>query len=335
MDTKQRYFMIDVLKLLFAYAIIVHHIFLINDKQLIYLDAFIPVMVSFFFAISGFLLYKKIESNIENKKIIVISYAKRILILYLFWSATLFVFRIKDIIKIGFDIKGQAIYWLKYFRILLFIGEYQLWYLIGLLWILAIFYLLLKNNKLKLNVIVAIILWIMNYALNSIQGKSDNIAIEKIIYVYKIMGNTTRNGLFTGFLFFVIGCLVAKYHNRITNWLRVRIITVVLVIASAVAWVIIISEISFHVSLFFIEPVLVFSLLVLSISFKKRFDTTRIGSYSSIVFLGHMFFVILICNIMNGNNIGVQFAIDIVCITIIAIVLERISRKNKKFKYLY
>lgn len=335
MQQSKRYSTIDILKFVFAYAIAIHHFLQINQQHCYYYEKIIPIIVAFFFSVSGFLLFKKIGKNNKDNKRIIIKYARRILILYLFWTLTIFIFRIPDIIKTGFNFKEQLLYWAKYIRVVLFIGEYQLWYLIGLIWILILFYFLLKKDKLKWNLIVATTLWIIHFIIENINVNGNPDIIRKILIVYKLTGNTTRNGLLTGYIFFIIGCLIAKYERKIIELFNKQIIYYILATIG-----VIISILTFLVNRnsymdFFVEPIIVSIMLILSILINISKNTQVIGSYSSIVFLGHTFFILLCNRIIGSNSIYLQLIVILVIITVFAMALERISRKHSILKILY
>lgn len=290
-------------------------------------------MVAFFFSVSGFLLFKKINNN-EDCRIIIKTYAKRILILYLFWSAVLFCFRIPHIISLGIDFRKQLIYWIKYLRILLFIGEYQLWYLIGLLWILLLFYLFFKKNSLKLNIIAAVFFWILKFIIDRIDINNVDGIIAKVLYIYKLTGNTTRNGLFTGYLFFVIGCIVAKHYSKVVHYSQSILYSGLTAVGCTALWYISSFTACLLWAQIIVEPVLVLSLLIFGISLKLPFKTDMIGKYSSIVFLSHMLFVLII-SALFPKHIAMQLVLLLVSVTAFSFVLERASRKIQYIKYIY
>ena len=155
-----RYSSIDISKLFFAYLIFIAHIFVINSIENDIVEALkclIDIVVPIFFLISGFFLYDNISSNLDKKNIIIKRYLKRIVVMYLIWETIMFTFRIPEIIKIGFNLKQQVIYWIKFFRVLVIIGDYQLWYLIGLVWAVLLFYALFRKNSLKACIMITVI----------------------------------------------------------------------------------------------------------------------------------------------------------------------------------
>ena len=215
----KRYSLIDMFKLLFAVYIAVYHSFRMIGKNTILMDCTTELVVPFFFVTSGFLLFNKINNNPDNKKNIVYGYCKRILQLYLVWSAIMFLFKIPEIINIGFDIERQFTWWIKYFRVLLLIGDYQLWFLLGLVWAIIIFYYLYSNNKLIKPIFLAIILWTIRIILDCNLFKALNSpALDKVVHFYYLFFGTTQNGIFVGFVFLVLGCVFAKYKVKIKKF---------------------------------------------------------------------------------------------------------------------
>lgn len=335
MQQSKRYSTIDVLKFIFAYVIVIHHVLYMNEYHWYYSEKIIPTIVAFFFSVSGFFLYKKINNDNKHNRTAIKKYFKRIVILYSFWSLVLFVFRIPEIYRIGLNFKGQLVYLAKYLRVILFIGEYQLWYLVGLLWILIVFAILLRKGKLRWNIIAAISFWITHFIIDNIHTIGNNCIGEKVLLLYKLTGNTTRNGLLTGYIFFILGCVIAKYEKEIKQWIRKSVARSVLLIASTVFLTSLYLFFSHYFVILIVEPIIVSLLLIIGIIFYFPAKTRLISDYSSIVFLGHMFFILIVLNTMSGINTFLQMAIVLLCVTLFTIVFERLSRKFIKIKNLF
>ena len=136
--------------------------------------------------------------------------------IYLIWSALMLPFKIPEIMQTGLHLKNQAVFWAKYFRIFLFIGDYQLWYLIGLIWAVILFTLCFKNNRLKPCVIAMGILYLIRILIECFpQIINSNVISANLLQAYMIVFGTTRNGIFVGFIYLMLGVLLAKYKEKL------------------------------------------------------------------------------------------------------------------------
>lgn len=330
---------IDIAKLLFAYLILIYHVLLMDKVSGFGFDLFkcwIEIIVPFFFVTSGYLIFSKICNDEGNKNKIVFSYLKRILILYLVWQIIMIVFRIPEAIKIGTNFKEQLLYWGKYFRVFVLIGDYQLWYLIGLVWALLIFLLLYRKN-LMICVIAAVILWGIHILIDVHPDLlNSNIVTSKILYLYNLILGTPRNGLLTGFSFLIVGCLFAKYKKYfVPSIKKCLIMLIIFILFFASLNILQIND--YWTVAYLLMPVTVAILFALLITTPFFAKTRRIGNMSSLIYVSHMFFVLLclIIPLCGKLNILYQCIIVALVVTLFSIVIERLSSRIKILKYLY
>lgn len=335
-----RYSSIDISKLFFAYLILIAHVFVVNNVKNDIVEALIiliDIVVPVFFLMSGFFLYNHISNNLDKKKIIIKKYLKRIVIMYLIWETIMFVFRIPNIIRIGINLKQQAIYWIKFFRVLILIGDYQLWYLIGLVWAVLIFYALFRNNSLKGCIVIAVLLWMLRIVLNVYYDSLVSSSFTKyLMHVFNIIFGTTRNGFFTGFPFLIAGCLFAKYQMKL---LTSRIKKKLVIIASIALVVLYVGS---KMNKYYLLSNTLLALTVAAVFlaillFKNSFNSKKYSDLSTIIYLSHMFFVILVSNICFSTNInnGILFVIIIGITTIFSLIILRMSRRFWLIRKMY
>ena len=197
-DGQKAYPMIDIIKFIGAFFVIIIHInpiFSYNSAPLYYLYMIIQhgiarVAVPFYFVASGFFLFRKVDLEHFDWSIIK-TYILKILRLFAVWT------------------------------ILLFPGDtYPLWYMEGLV-IAVIFLSILVSKRISLNkiIVLAAFLYTLGLLGDSYHGLliylKSNPILKSIITWYDTEYTTTRNGIFMGMPFVLIGLLFAKKRIRI------------------------------------------------------------------------------------------------------------------------
>lgn len=317
---------IDILKFICSFMVCAIHIQPFNSSNLEYLnfwlqDYLFRIAVPFYFVASGFLLFRKIDCNNINTN------------------------RIKD-------------YCLKMIRLLgtwsflLFIGRTaQLWYLGAvILAVLVLSILIKKKVPFKYIVTIAVILFIIGLLGNSYYGLIEpfkQYTVSKILILgYESVFPTSRNGLVFGLIFVLMGVVFSQRR----------------IVISFVATV---TGLVFSLLLMFLEVFLLrhystpkgfdivvsllpvtFFLFYLSthIILEKRSIYKSLRIIGTLIYFTHFFvnyFIVLVVEILK-NRMGVnlmayQFVITICFSTLLAIIIERLSRKEKYgwLKYLY
>lgn len=178
------------------------------------------IAVPFFFVCSGFFLYKKTTLPSfhfgPTKK-----YALRLLRLYFVWTLIYFPLAYKEF---PIDEKGMAYAILTYVKRCVFTGSYtHLWYLNAAIFaVLLISLLLYKKVSPPKMMGAALILYIIGLFAQSWFGfiaplrESAPVLWSMLKLVERII-ETTRNGLFEGFLFVGFGMLFAYYRFPISR----------------------------------------------------------------------------------------------------------------------
>lgn len=198
---------IDLVKFICAILVCVLHIkiFTVGESEtgdfvnLMISHGICRIAVPFYFVTAGFLLFRKIDINrIGDYKDRIQDYCFKILRLLGIWSFLLFV--------------GNKI---------------QLWYLGGLV-IAVIFLSLLFYFKvpMKLIIVISLLLYVIGllgdaYAVFG-QSFRELKVFEYISNFYGDLWGTTRNGIFMGFIFVLIGALFA--HRKIVMNMAVAVI---------------------------------------------------------------------------------------------------------------
>lgn len=170
------------------------------------------IAVPFFFVTSGFLLYRKLTAKDLGTERIK-QYLKRLLRLYLIWSAIYLPLSIREFAKNELDWKKSCIIYVRDF---IFKGSYgQLWYLPALIFaVLLVSFLLIKKVSPKAILSISACFYVIGLLFQSWYGliyplKSVMPWLWKVFRVVSFVVPTTRNGLFDAFFFVSLGMCFA------------------------------------------------------------------------------------------------------------------------------
>lgn len=190
---------IDIVKFICAFLVCIIHIppfqtdlFGLNHLNFWLQNYLCRIAVPFYFTASGFLLFRKTEFNNLNQNIIK-KYCFKILRLLGTWTFLLFV--------------G---------------GSGQLWYLGALvLAVIILSVLIKKETPMRWIVLISVILFLVGLLGDSYYGFIEPLKsyfIPKLFVVgYETVFSTTRNGVFFGLIFVLIGALFAQKRIVINN----------------------------------------------------------------------------------------------------------------------
>lgn len=284
-------------------------------------NCFCRIAVPFYFTASGFLLFRKAE------------------------NFTLCGNTIK-----GFSFKTLRL--LGTWTFLLFIGgNYQLWYLGALvLAVLVLNGLIKKGFSLRFIGIVSLVLFAIGLLGDSYYGLLEplkNFSVPRMfIEGYETVFSTTRNGLFFGFIFVFLGALFAQKRIVMNN--AVSIIGLIFSLAMMISEVLLLKHFSLpkdynmFISLLPATFFLFYLATHLNLQNKPIYSNLRI--IGVLIFFMHTFvkfFVGLAIDALKdstGTDLSAfLFLIVIILTTLIAILIERLSKKEKLrwLRYLY
>lgn len=319
---------IDIVKFICAFLVCIIHIppfkidlFGFNNFNFWLQNYLCRIAVPFYFTASGFLLFRKTEFNNFNESRIK-NYCFKILRLLGTWTFLLFV--------------G---------------GSGQLWYLGALVLAVIILSILIKKEiPMRWIVLISVILFLVGLLGDSYYGFIEPLKsyfIPKLFVVgYETVFSTTRNGVFFGLIFVLIGALFAQKRIVINNILAV--------VGLFISFIVMFFEVYLlkHYShpkdynmVLSLLPVIFFLFYLAShIKLKYRPIYGSLRVIGMLVFFTHFFvnyFVGLAIEIAN-NKIGInltafQFIITILFTTILAVIIERLSKTNRFhwLKYLF
>lgn len=218
--TQQEYNVIDIVKFICALLVVAIHISPLGASEIRIIElsnyaikhCFARIAVPFFFASSGFFLFRKTDYNNFSMEPVK-KYVIKLLKLYAIWTVIYLPLKIKSIISYE---KGIALGILDYLRDCVFDGSYDhLWYLPALIFAtLIVSFLIYKKVKLKNILLISAVFYAAGLLTQSWFGiieplRSMAPALWSVFRFAKEIFVTTRDGLFDGMIFVGIGAYIA------------------------------------------------------------------------------------------------------------------------------
>ena len=326
---------LDLLKVLLAVVVILRHCgqqFYSPESLFVKIItcSISPIAVPTFFTISGFLLFRKeVSVNVLKRQ------AFRVIRLYLLWSL------IYSPIIVRYAQKKESVSKLliSFLRKFFFGGAYyHLWFLPSLAVALCITYTLWKlvrnNNYLLL---IALVLYVIGTIVDTYHFFSPYTDWK----LYKDIFLTTRNGVFFGFFFVVIGKVIAEgqivLEKKSVIFCSLILGCILLILEGwFLCWANRYSVVNMNFSSIFISP----SLLIIAIQTSKRFSYSNgkeLRNMSTVLFCCHpwMMVVILLANrMMCQFNSMWSTIMTLILSATAAYVCVRLSKNYKVFREL-
>jgi len=213
---KQQYNMMDVVKFLSAILLVCAH----TASERVNLPGILDlacslyiVTVPFFFVASSFLFFKKLNGcGEEEQKSAYGKYTKRIGLMYLAWSLIYFCFVATTW---GQTDAGSDVI-LSYFHSCLVYTTYPTILFLPALWI-AVTLVYIMRYRLKWSIgcvfVVALVLYVLGaveYSYHTLSPITDSINDS-----YVAIMKSWRNGIFNGFIYSCIGCIIANGDGKL------------------------------------------------------------------------------------------------------------------------
>lgn len=212
----KEYNSLDLFKFVFAIVVVsIHTQPFLDIKERFnwyYIHTFGNLAVPFFFMTSGFLLFKNInglETTEQKKK--VKKYILHLLKIYIVWCIIWLPWKMLNFFNSGHFTAKDI---LLYFRDVMFVeaGD-ALWYLPALAVAVALVYFLLKKINIEMIIVIALLFYVMGYAISSWYGLFES---NTIVQMYYFVFSTTYNGVMIGFLFVTLGIYAGKCKGGYT-----------------------------------------------------------------------------------------------------------------------
>ncbi|MCD7771679.1 MAG: acyltransferase [Oscillospiraceae bacterium] len=342
---------VDIMKFILSFMVIAIHIHPFGDINA-YLNYGIynyvaRLAVPFFFVAGGYFCFRK--TSLDNFDIKTpLSYSKRMLILYLIWTAIYLPISVYNITKSDDGILHST---LAYMRKFLFVGSYtHLWYLLGAAIATAIVCCMINKLGLKTTAIICSILYIVGLFGTSyfrLIKQLENITpIWNLLKLYALVFTTTRNGFFFGTIFVCMGALFAyrKIYMRQSTAIIGFIVSmlVMLIEAFATEYFDLARMHDLYISL---VPALFFLFYIIThFEIKETKVTIAMRKYSSIIYFVHLWVnfgisaLIKIIELLSGVEIeSIHSLLRYILVAIgslaVAIILNKLQ-EYKPFRWL-
>jgi len=331
METKNStyYGMIDVLRLVFAVLVVSIHTMAfqsINENLRIANSMGIArLAVPFFFMVSGYFLYNRINSEKEPK-----STLKRLLILYVSWVLIEIITLFPMVLS---NLDAPPIFLIER---LLFMGiTGSLWYISSL--IIAIFVIspLLKKDKILLLIIIGFVLYLFGATGDTYYGLFEKTMITPLINGYTGVFVMPQIGITESILFVSIGAAVNKYklNEKIKNAGLLSIISIILLLIET--FVLnktgIAKDVNMYLSAIIAAPLILIWAINCNINISTRISKAC-RDYSLGIYCSHQ--IIMIWIAMFAPMLFANTMIRFICTLLISTLIIIILRKTKAKKIL-
>ncbi len=210
--SRKQYTAIDIMKFIAAVLIIVLHTAPFADVSSVISLGFrrivTTIAVPFFFCASGFLFFAKTESfsTHEEKRAYFFKYIKRLIVMYLLWSAVYLPFVVYNWTQSGGFTADNILQYVKSF---FFEGSFStIWFLPALIAAVIVVYLLRTKLSFKQILLVAFPFYVLCCLGSSYYGLTVHIPVLREFFAaYFSFFDTIKNGLLFGFVFVALGGL--------------------------------------------------------------------------------------------------------------------------------
>ena len=298
---------INIAKYVASICVVAVHTFTTSPINNIYIFLFIQgiarLAVPFFFCCTGYFIGLK---GIEDKDI-VIPYIKKLFSIYLFWSLIYIPIELLKMIGTNtLNINNL----LNYLKFIVVQGSFlHLWYFPAIIIAIYVLHKLLKNATLSTVSILAGIIYAIGMLGDSYYGILTYFPdyINNAMDLYLNIFITTRNGLFFGMPFVLLGIIISKYEYKIVRinflpWLFISLLSVCTEVYFLNYYNL---AIDYNITLT-IAPATFFLFLVL-IQTKLSFpDSTNIfRKYSSLIYESHLIFYGTVLGLLNFYDIKI------------------------------
>lgn len=319
------YYALDILKVMLAIVIILRHcgqsFFDVGSAfNIVLTNTLSPLGVPTFFALSGFLFFRKRQEISDWKR-----YVLRVAKLYLVWTIIYFPLILWNMKNTGsFDILGLI-------QRLLFEGSYyHLWFLPSLIVAITLVYFLSRKFNDQILGLLCLSLYIIGTLVNSYSFLSGFLAWNG----YKAIFLTTRNGVFFGMLFIFSGKMIAQGYKPCK---RIGVIGVI--VLAVEGWYLSVAHQAPIVNMSLASVLLVPVIVIIAIKTSDRF--TNINgkfwrSVSTLLFCIHPYVIFAIGSV--GVKLALPSSILVIAISVAtlvgSIVIVKLSEKITVLKHL-
>lgn len=342
---RKHYYAIDIAKFVSACLVICIHtgplLDINTEANFVLVQIIARIAVPFFFIASGFFLYKKLDlnrewndhSNINVLKHYVVRNAK----IYIIWTILYLPFTYM-ILHAGDGITLTSI--VRYIRDFFFTGSYyHLWFLPSLIVSAVLSYFLIKKTSIKKALFISFTLYIVGMFGNVYPTLLEEIPVIDVIWkVYSSLFVTTRNGLFFGLIFIVMGA----YMSHLRIYLKFPFVC----LGGMLSLILLFVECFFirdggfmsdmtSMYLMLLPCVGFFFLFLLQLSLAKRKIYQTLRNMSLLIYVSHIMFVSVMIWTLPKLNSLIVYILTLIASFVCSYGIIWVSRRIKVLKALY
>lgn len=333
---KRQYDAIDVMKYVSALLVICIHTApfatVAPGFNFVLVQLIARTAVPFYFATSGFFLFKKLFSAESSDRLgILKTYSLRILKLYGIWTLIYL-----PIIVLNAKNTGNLTNIVYYLRNLLLNGSiYHLWFLPALVVGVWITYFLIDKLKMNIAFILTLVLYLIGMGINVYGAALENIpALSKFYEVFISIFETSRNGIFFAPVFLCIGAYISTMPRLKNKVVFGGLILSILLLCFEVQAISRNGFMNDLTSMYFMLIPFTFFLMQSLMRIKLNLKNAKeIRSMSTLLYVGHIW-VVFILNLITPNNLIVGLGAIIIS-ALVAFLLEKLSTTLPILKNLY
>ena len=336
---------IDVIKFLMCSLVVMSHTSAFSsfgsDWNFAISHIIAHLAIPVYFMASGFFLFKKIKGKewSETRKVLK-TYILRIFRMYTLWSIVYFPLYISLQKSKGMSLSNISCQYLYDF---IFCGTYiHLWYLLALIVATAILSLAVKSNlNLKWLLVAGFVLYLIGALGDSYYGIGEkipviNVLLKNILIVFK----STRNGIFVGLFFVVLGAYFSD-NMKNENVLKCKILSFAFMLCLLVEGFVLrkynIPK-GFNTFLFLIPTAYYMFQWALQANLENRKVYKEIRSLSIVIYCIHLWVaeVVRVAQKMIGFSISnsLVYFLIVFCISLVAAIILRKMEQYRYFKWL-
>jgi hypothetical protein len=206
--------MVNIMRMVCALLVIIIHTMAFaqfgGTAKYITSDVIARIAVPFFFIASGFFMYGKIKQEGYIKK-----YIKKLVILYLIITALNIVILFPIVLYSISKCNGPIEIFIWFIKSL-FVNGFSgaLWYFPALILSTIFVYIFVKKDWIKPLIGFSVVFFVIGLMGDSYQNLIINTPLMKIVDIYNLVFDLTRNGVCIGVPFIAIGVLINKFNLK-------------------------------------------------------------------------------------------------------------------------
>ena len=298
--------------------------------------------VPFFFIATGFFLRKKLQVLVQRDQLKLLNtYIKKVFTMYIVWTFLYLPAIIKNIVAnkngIGYGLLFAV-------RDLLFVGSYtHLWYLhatiiaVGLYTILHIMGGWRKSSLLLVSMVLYLLGLLGQTYFSLILPLKEYTAVWNFLLFIQDVIVQTRNGLFEGLFFVVIGTIIADNENWLSCISKKKcflyfLATLILLIFES--YIVRIYDMALHWNMYIVLPLAAISLFLYALNMLNGANedfldsiTSDIRSITTMIYLIHLWVRWFVVSLLKVPT-GISFITVYICSLLFAILWTKTIRPN-------